>query len=255
MNERQQKIQSTISKNGEVKLSELEELFPDVSTMTLRRDLEKLETLGEIVRTRSGAKSIAYLSRLSEAQFYERESENITEKSLIAQVAYQYIKQDSSIFLDTGTTVTGLSRLLGNDKLFIITTAPNIALECAKNHENTVFMTGGQLSSGNLSLSGVNALSFLAHITIDIAFMASSGFTHGNGFTCGNYDECQMKKRVIEKAAKTIMLMDSSKFGRNLPFTFASLTDIDILVTDNKITQEDNKRLQKAGITVNRGET
>jgi len=250
MNDRQQRIQSVINENGEAKLSELEGLFPDVSSMTLRRDLEKLETLGEIVRTRSGAKSIAYLSRLSETQFSERENENIAEKHFIAQSAYQYIKQDCSIFLDTGTTVTGLSKLLCNDRLFIITTAPNIALECAKNHDNTVFMTGGQLSSGNLSLSGVNALSFLEHINIDIAFMASSGFTFGNGFTCGSFDECQIKKRVIDKAAESIMLMDSSKFGRNLPFTFAFLPDIDLLITDKNISKEDLKRLNKSGIAV-----
>jgi len=252
MNERQQKIQHIINENGEAKLSELEDLFPDISSMTIRRDLEKLESLGEIVRTRSGAKSIAYLTRLSEAQFSERESENIAEKNFIAQTAYRYVRQESSIFLDTGTTVTGLARQLKNDKLFIITTAPNIALECAKNHDNTVFMTGGQLSSGNLSLSGVNALSFLEHINIDIAFMASSGFTFRGGFTCGSFDECQIKKRVIEKAAKVIMLMDSSKFGRNMPFTFAGITDIDVLLTDSKITKSDFRELGKAGIEVER---
>jgi len=251
MNERLQKIQNIIKETGEVKLSELGSLFPDVSTMTLRRDLEKLEALGEIVRTRAGAKSIAYLSRLSEAQFSERESENIAEKNFIAQTAYQYVKQESSIFLDTGTTVTGLARLLKNSRLFIITTAPNIALECAKNHDNTVFMTGGQLSSGNLSLSGVNALSFLDHINIDVAFMASSGFTFNNGFTCGSFDECQVKKRVIEKAAKVIMLMDSSKFGRNMPFTFANMSDIDLLITDENISKDDLRKVQKAGVTVN----
>ena len=250
MNERQQKIQTIINETGEVKLSELSALFPDISTMTLRRDLEKLESLGEIVRTRSGAKSIAYLSRLSEAQFSERESENITEKIFIAQTAYLYVKQESSIFLDTGTTVTGLARLLKNNRLFIITAAPNIALECAKNQDNTVFMTGGQLSRGNLSLSGVNALSFLDHINIDVAFMATSGFTFNNGFTCGNYNECQIKKRVIQKAAKVIMLMDSTKFDKNMPFTFADLTDIDLLITDNKITKDDLKMVQKAGVTV-----
>ena len=252
MNERQQKIQHIINENGEAKLSELEDLFPDISSMTIRRDLEKLESLGEIVRTRSGAKSIAYLTRLSEAQFSERESENIAEKNFIAQTAYRYVRQESSIFLDTGTTVTGLARQLKNDKLFIITTAPNIALECAKNHDNTVFMTGGQLSSGNLSLSGVNALSFLEHINIDIAFMASSGFSFRGGFTCGSFDECQIKKRVIEKAAKVIMLMDSSKFGRNMPFTFAGITDIDVLITDSKITKSDFRELGKAGIEVER---
>ena len=249
MNERQQKIQTIISENGEAKLSELEQLFPDISTMTLRRDLEKLETLGDIVRTRSGAKSIAYLSRLKEVQYSVRESENITEKTSIAQKAHQCVTQGSSVFLDAGTTATALARLLVNDKLFVITTAPSIALECAKNPSITVFMTGGQLSSGNLSLSGVNALGFLDHINIDAAFMAASGFAWNSGFTCGNYDECQIKKRVIDKAAKVIMMIDNTKFGKSLPFTFASLHDIDLLITDDKIAQSDLDKLHQQDIS------
>ena len=245
MNERQQKIQTIISENGEAKLSELEQAFPDVSTMTLRRDLEKLETLGDVVRTRSGAKSIAYLSRLKEAQYSERENLNIPEKKIIAQKAYKLVEQGSSIFLDAGTTVTELSRLLANDKLFVITTAPNIALECAKNSEITVFMTGGQLSAGNLSLSGINALGFLDQINIDTAFMAASGFTWNSGFTCGNYDECQMKKRVIGKAGRVIMLLDSAKFGKSMPFTIAAPSDIDILVTDARADRETLDEMQK----------
>ena len=250
MNERQQKIQTIISENGESKLSELQQLFPDISAMTLRRDLEKLESLGDIVRTRSGAKSIAFLSKLKEAQYSERESENIAEKVFIAQTAYQFLTQGCSVFLDAGTTVTRLSKLLMNDKLFVITTAPNIAMECVKSPNITVFLTGGQLSSGNLSLSGVNALSFLDHINIDIAFMAASGFTFDSGFTCGNFDECQMKRKVIEKAAKVIMLADSTKFGKKLPFTFAVAPEIDQLITDDKIAQEVLEELQKRDIAV-----
>jgi len=250
MNERQLKIQSILSENGEAKLSELELLFPDISTMTLRRDLEKLETLGDIVRTRSGAKSVAYLSRLKEAQYSERESVNTAEKSYIAQKAYRYIAQGSSVFLDAGTTITTLSRLLSNEKLFVITTAPNIALECSKNPNITVFMTGGQLSSSNLSLSGASALGFLDHINIDIAFMAASGFTWRSGFTCGNFDECQIKKAVIDKAQKVIMLMDSAKSGKSHPFTFAALQDIDLLITDDKIDVEALEEFGKLGVEV-----
>ena len=245
MNERQEKIKEFIDENGEAKLCELEKMFPDFSSMTIRRDLEKLETLGEVIRTRSGVKSIAHLSRLNEALYSERAKENIAEKASIARIAHKLIKQRNSVFLDTGTTVTELARLLKTDKLFIITAAPNIALECIKNSEISVFMVGGKLSSGNLSVSGVNAVSFLDEINIDIAIMATSGVTKQNGFTCGNYDESQLKRRAIEKASKVIMLMDSSKYGKSLPFTFAELSDIDILVTDEKINRELVAELQK----------
>ena len=250
MNSRQERIKAIINENGEAKLSELEELFPDFCSMTLRRDLEKLEALGEVVRTRSGAKSIAHLSRLIEPLYSERARENVIEKAAIAGKAHDLITQGCSVFLDTGTTLTAFAKLLQRDKLFIITTAPNIALECIKNPDISVFMTGGQLSSGNLSVSGINALSFLDHINIDIAFMATSGVTLQNGFTCGNHDESRIKKRAIEKAAKVVMLMDSTKYGKSLPFTFAVLSDINTLVTDERINQELVEELEKYGVDV-----
>ena len=181
MNERQERIKSLINETGEAKLSQLEEMFPDFSSMTIRRDLEKLEILGEVVRTRSGAKSIAHLSRINEALYSERAGLNIIEKADIARKAHELIKQGSTIFLDTGTTVSALAKLLTTDKLFIVTAAPSIALECVKNPDISIFMVGGHLSSRNLSVSGVNALSFLEQINIDIAIMATSGVTIHNG--------------------------------------------------------------------------
>jgi len=238
-------MQTIISENGEATLAELERLFPEVSSMTLRRDLEKLEMQGEIVRTRSGAKSIAHLSRLHEDLYSERARENTAEKKQIAQRARRFITQGSSVFLDSGTTVTYLANLLVGDRLFVITSAPNIALSCVKNQYMTVFLTGGRLSGRNLSLSGLNALTFLDCVNIDTAFVGASGYTPDNAFTCGNYDESQMKKRVIEKAARVVLLMDSSKAGKSLPFTFAHPRDIEFLVTDDKIGPAYLEELQK----------
>ena len=248
MNIRQQKIKDLINETGAAKLSELEVMFPDYSSMTIRRDLEMLETLGEVVRTRSGAKSIAHLTRLNEPLYSERARERIAEKADIAKKAQGLIEQGSSVFLDAGTTVTELAKLLANNKLFVITTAPNIALECVKHADVSVFMTGGHLSSGNLSVSGVNAISFLDQINIDTAFMATSGVNVKNGFTSGSYDESRIKMRAIEKASKVVMLMDSSKYGKSLPFTYASLSDINIMITDDKIDRGFLEELQKHGV-------
>jgi DeoR/GlpR family transcriptional regulator of sugar metabolism len=99
-----------------------------------------------------------------------------------------------------------------------------------------VYVTGGLLNNSNLSLSGLNAENFLDNINIDTAFMAASGFS--GSFDCGNFDECRLKKQVISRAAKTVLLMDSSKVGRRMPFTFAELADIDCVVTDGNVSPE-----------------
>ena len=245
MNERQQKIQQVINESGEVLFSELERLFPEVSTMTIRRDVKMLEALGEVIHTRCGAKSIAYLSRLKEMIYSEREVKNIAEKSEIAKKAYAFVKPGSSVFLDSGTTVTSLAATFNDENMFVITAAPKIALECAKKPNISVFMTGGQMNSNNLSLSGINAVNFLDNINIDIAFMAASGFSFKSAFTCGNFDECLLKKRAIEKAGTVVMLMDSSKYGKNLPFTFAQPSDVDYLITDGKLDKSAIEEIKK----------
>ncbi len=252
MQERISKIKRYLEENGMVTLTELELMFPNISTMTLRRDLEKLEQLGDVVRTRGGAKSITHLSRIKEELYSTRASESVAEKNAIAKKALELIQEDRSIFLDSGTTTMYLSQLITDQKLFISTSAPNIALECIKNANASVYIIGGNLSRDNLSLSGINALDFFKNINIDIAFMAASGFTPQNGFTCGNYNEAQIKKHVVSKASKVVMLMDSSKIGKSMPFSFAKISDVNIVITDEKAPDEFLNEIKKYKIGVNK---
>lgn len=245
MQQRISRIRQLVHEKGEIKLTELEGIFPGVSTMTLRRDLKKLEELGDVVRIKGGAKGISHLSRIKEEIYSKRSMENTAEKFAAAKKAFLYLEQGRSIFLDSGTTIMYLARLLENQKLFITTSAPNIALECAKNPNATINLIGGTLSRENLSLSGINALSFLDVINIDIAFMAASGFSFKSGFTAGDYGECEIKKKVISKASKTIVLMDSTKFGKNLPFTFARLSDVYLLISDDNVSPDIAKRINR----------
>ncbi len=243
MDERLSRIKQYIHEKGEIKLAELQQLFPGLSSMTLRRDLKKLEDAGEAVRTKGGAKSIRHLSRIKEEMYAKRSLENTAEKYIIAKKALGYMEESRSVFLDSGTTVMCLAQLLEAQKLFITTSAPNIALECVKNPNATINLIGGNLNRDNLSLSGITALDFLDNINIDIAFMAASGFSHKNGFTCGNYAEGEIKKKVIAKAGKVIVLMDSSKYGKSLPFTFARLNDVDMVISDDGLPSEAEKSL------------
>ncbi len=75
-------------------------------------------------------------------------------------------------------------------------------------------------------------MQFIRDVNIDIAFMAASGFTTDTGFTSGTFTECELKREVVAKARKTILLIDSSKIGRTMPYTFAQLSDMDIIVSD-----------------------
>jgi len=229
---RREHIKQFVDENGDIQFKELESLFPDVSAMTIRRDLAFLEEKGAIQRTWGGVKAVNRQDGNTENIFSLRMTENVHAKKIIAEKALGYAETGRSIFIDSGTTMMFLAKMLPNQNFSIVTSAPNIAMEIIQNTNPSVTLVGGQLSRNNLTISGANSVNFIKSINIDIAFMAASGYSLKNGFTIGNLDESELKKAIIRKAGKIILLMDSSKMDRNMPYTFASLKDVDILVCD-----------------------
>ena len=245
-------VNSLIQKKGEAKLSELEAMMPDVSSMTLRRDLAILEDRGDIIRIRGGARSIASLSErfLKEEAYYRRAVEHNDAKTLIASKAVHLIEHARSLFVDSGTTTMSFVKALPEQSFSILTSAPNIGLELIKKPNTTVTLIGGQLNKDNLSVSGTNSLNFIKNLNIDIAFMATSGFSLESGFTSGNVNECELKKYVVKKSSKVIMLMDNSKLNQNMLFSFAFLKDIDVLVTDQQLPENIIKAAAKMKVKI-----
>ena len=231
-------------------LKELECMFPDCSSMTLRRDLKYLEENGFVKRTRGGAVALSRLSMSAEDVYSFRALDNIDAKTTIAKKAAQYIEHGRSLFLDSGTTIMQFAKEVPDDYITILTSGPNIALELIKKAKPSVTVIGGQLNRNTVSLSGASANIFLSSVNIDIAFLASSGFSLQNGFTSGTYSECELKKDVLMRASKVIVLMDSSKVGKSLPYTFCTLDDIDILISDNDLHDDIIHAADEKGVTV-----
>ena len=75
--------------------------------------------------------------------------------------------------------------------------------------------------------------------------MAASGYSVGSGFTCGDFDECELKRLIIGKARRIVLLMDTSKLDRQLPYTFARLEDIDCLVCEHELPEEIKREAQQ----------
>lgn len=229
--DRREKIIEYLRKNNVVMLKELEAMFPNVSAMTLRRDLAFFENLGEAVRIRGGAR---YVKNPTEQEdvYALRAIKNQEAKDKIAKIASRYIETGRSIYMDSGSTGMLLARCVPDLNLSILTSAPNVALEVSKRYKPTVTLIGGLINRTTLSVSGDQSLGFINSVNVDFAFMVASAFSLDNGFTCGNYSEGELKNNIIKKAKKIIVLIDSSKFGKSMPFTFADLENIDIIVTD-----------------------
>ena len=242
-------IKQLLLEKNIVSFKELESQFPEVSTMTLRRDIERLEHEGFAMKIRGGAKKVDQ-SKEREDLYSKRANRNIEEKQLLASNALQFIEIGRSVFLDSGSTIMELAKILPDVHLSIITSGPNIALEITKNHNPSVSILGGTINSYNCSVAGPTALASIKNFNIDIAFITPSGYSSNGGFTVGNYAECEVKRAIIKKANMVIMLMEQEKINKSLPFTFATLKDIDVIITNGELSKEFTKLALKARVNI-----
>lgn len=233
-----------------VSLHELEELFPDVSSMTLRRDIEYFENKGEVIKVRGGAKSMKFILTSDEDAFCLRIHANSGAKDRIAREAMKFVETGRSIFLDSGSTILRLADRIPDERLTVTTTGINVALELMKKNMPIVNIVGGMINRDNVTVSGNQAIQFIESINIDVAFVVPSGVSARDGFTCGNYIESDLKRTVIDRARKVVLLMDASKTNRSLLYTFAGFEDIDCIITDAPLPLDMANRAEQAGIEV-----
>lgn len=236
--ERRKIIKDMLYSKPFVSLKELIELFPDVSSMTIRRDIDYFEQQGEAIKVRGGARSMKFITTSMEEEFPSRMQKNIPAKETLAKKALDMLETGRSIFLDSGSTMMIMASLLPDERLTITTTGPNIALELLNKKQTIVNLVGGMLNRDNISVSGTQALRFLDDINIDIAFIVPSGASAQTGLTCGNYSECELKKLIVEKARKIIVLLDTTKLDKSLPYTFCDIKNVSAIIT-NGILPED----------------
>lgn len=243
---RQSRIKEFIEEKNVVTIRELQNLFPDVSLMTIHRDLDALEADGAVVKFRGGARSVRYAG---DPEFNVRIRDNNSGKMLIARKAMELIQPHSSIFLDASTTNLILARNLPDINLNIFTTGPSIALELCRLHNPVVTLCCGTINRKNLAVSGQNTLEMLERINIDTAFIGVSGCSVDAGFTCGTEGDMLVKRLVINKARTSVIMCGQEKLRCLMPYTFATIADVDYLISDAAMP-EPFQRAAQAGGTV-----
>ena len=244
---RQEQILKFIEENNVVTIKQLQTLCPDVSLMTIHRDLDVLENYGSIVKVRGGARSVRHSG---DPGFEERCRENIPGKSAIAKKALSLIQPGCSVFLDASTTNLVLSRFLPDISLRVFTTGPNIALELCRLHEPTITLCCGTINRKNMALSGQNTLDMLEKVNIDLAFIGVSGCSADAGFTCGTESDMLVKRMLIRKARTSVVVCDKAKFSRLMPYTFADFADVDYLISDGSIPESVRQATENAGVKI-----
>ncbi len=244
---RQEKIRAYIEDKNIVTIKELQKLFPDISLMTIHRDLDTLERQGVLSKHRGGVKSIKHFG---DVEFNVRLKENNPGKILMAKKAMELLQPHSSIFLDAGTSNLFLAKNLPDINLNIITTSPGIALELCRLTNPVITLCGGAMSRNNLAVSGHQTVQMLEGINIDTAFIGVSGCSADAGFTCGTEADSFIKKMVIKKARTTVLMCGAEKLKCLMPYTFATMADADYIVTDASLGESYIKSARDNGVII-----
>ena len=213
--------------------------------MTIHRDLDSLVEAGSVVKFRGGAKSVRHNG---DPEFNVRIGENNAGKFAIAQKALELIQPHSSVFLDASTTNLMLARSLPDINLNIVTTGPSIALELCRLHNPVVTLCCGTINRKNLALSGQNTLEMLDKINIDLAFIGVSGCSVEAGLTCGTEGDMLVKRMVIQKARTSVAMCTKDKLKCLMPYTFAQLSDVDYMISDEPMPEAFQLAAKQAGL-------
>lgn len=208
---RQQEIVRIIKENNLADIPYLSKLL-NVSEMTIRRDLEKLEKDGHVMRVYGGAKLRS--KSIYEAPLEERLVRNIECKRIIAKKAAEFIDDGDVIALDASTTALEISKQIKDrQKLTVITNNISIAYELAGQNDITIMLLGGTVRKNSLSLVGSSIVEMLKTIYIDKGFISSKAMSFDEGLTDATIDEGEAKKAMIGRCKNVFITVDHTKIN------------------------------------------
>ena len=248
IDERRQHVLSLIQRDGRVLVSELSDTL-GISRITIRKDLDYLESKGLVQRTHGGALA-PQGGALLDPSLKEKEQHQLKEKQRIAAAAAKLVQEGQCVLLDSGTTTTAIARALRElSHLTVITNAVNIAAELAGTNFD-VILTGGSLRKNSFSLVGPLAEEVLREMHADILFLGVDGFDPKVGLSTPNVLESRVNRAMVHAAKKVVAVCDSTKFSRRSLALIVPPTAIHTVITDDQLADEDAETLRNMGIEV-----
>ncbi|MBZ9937979.1 DeoR/GlpR family DNA-binding transcription regulator [Mesorhizobium sp. BR1-1-16] len=218
------------------------------SLATVRRDLQILEDEGAIDRVHGGAR-IAEGSSV-EVAFQERANQNLAAKRALAGACYAALKPHGSVFLDAGTTVLQLAKLMRVNPIpqRVFTNGLAVAQELLDVPKLQVVVLGGQLRSENASLVGPQAEAMLDGLWFDQLFLGASAIGEDGAIYSIDAAEASLNAHMLTRSAARFVVADASKFGTMSTYKVAPLSGADTIVTDSALTPVWRRRLGELGV-------
>ncbi len=218
-----------------------------VSAESIRKDLAQLEASGLLHRVHGGAVPV---QRLGEEPSVATRTEQAEQKLAISQHAMRFVPRGGTLLLDAGTTTLRLAELLHTDADLVVYTNSIPVLTTLVQRGIAVVGLGGRVRTETMAAVGPLTIEALRGINADVAFLGTNALSFQRGLTTPDVDEALVKHEMLAAARQRVFLVDTSKFGRESRARHATLTDVDVLVTDDAVTPEQHERLLAVDVTV-----
>jgi DeoR family fructose operon transcriptional repressor len=249
--ERQQALATLVTERGRLAVTAVAEEF-GVTTETVRRDLAALERVGMLRRVHGGAVPVGALT-LVEPGLAERHGTRSEAKRKIATAALDLLPAtDGSIILDGGSSTAALADILPPDRrLYVATNSVPIAARLSvASPAVTLHLLGGRVRGITQTAVGDATVRSLQDLRLDVVFLGTNGISAVHGFSTPDEAEAATKRAMVRAAQRVIVLGDSSKLGREHLVRFATVEDVDVLVTDGDADPGIVAELETMGIEV-----
>jgi DeoR/GlpR family transcriptional regulator of sugar metabolism len=230
LEERRQEILKRIIEQERVSVAALSRAL-GVSGVTIRSDLQALAERKLIIRTHGGA--IPAAEGRHEIALALRRQQRISEKGRIGEIAAALVADGDAIFLDSSSTALALVPHLKNRRqLTIITNSLAVAQELQDSPLIRVVMPGGTFHTETASLIGIEGLKILQKYNLQKGFFGAHGLSLDEGLTDVDAGEADVKRELIAMCRQVIAVVDATKWRQVGLASFASPTDIDMIITD-----------------------
>jgi DeoR/GlpR family transcriptional regulator of sugar metabolism len=246
-------ILDEVRRRGGIRVSELTRML-QVSDMTVRRDLDVLARQGALEKVHGGAVPVAE-ARTHEPGFEAKSSLELSAKSEIARAAAGLVTPGSAVALSGGTTTFAVAhQLLEVPELTVVTNSVRVA-DVFHNAQHlgeggrvaggpaaTVVLTGGVRTPSD-ALVGPVADAAISSLHFDVLFLGVHGISVEAGLSTPNLAEAETNRHFIRSARRVVVVADHTKWGTTGLSSFASLDDVDTLVTDAGLPPEDREEI------------
>lgn len=242
--ERHRRIIDYLQQNGTARVSALADLL-SVTTETIRRDLEKLESVGQVVRAHGGA--MVPDPRREESPFAERQEYLHQEKAAIAAEAVSRLHPGDTIMIDSSTTLLEFARGIPDMQLTVITNSCHAIMALAGRPKVTVVCLGGILHTASMSFTGPAAEEQLRSYYVDKCFMSCRGLDLVGGVFDSSEVHATLKEIMLSRSREKYLLVDHTKFDSRSLARFSSVSDFSEIISDAGLSHLTHTRYSSAG--------